>query len=475
MKKNLTQFKILHSNDIHADFFSNDKSAAGLLELDAAVKHFRDKNTLYFISGDILNGSIVDKEYKGISTFNLLNNVSPDLMCIGNHEFDYGSTWPLLLEKVADFPLICANTYIKGTKKRLFKPYRIFHINGLQIAIIGLLTATTTSKLKQQKVDNFIEVKKEYHLEVQKILNELKHLDLDLTICLTHLGYKDDIQLAKNLHPNNGVDIIIGGHSHTYLSEPTLVNGILITQAGVGADQLGYFELEIDTETNSIHNYKWSLISTKSYASSNTKLKGLLSNYKKEIEDKYKQVITILPENLEHLDRTKETSASKFISDLFVSNKEKYIAFVHGGFTRQTYINKTITLQTIQESWPFNDSLVSIEVKGDILEDFLKINTQNLHTQNFCCPSSNVKIDIMQSSINITLNHKKIDQSKNYFLLFSAYILDEMTKKNFLDGEKIISTQIISHDTNEFILQNISSSVNYCLNDRITYFNEKRI
>ena len=465
----MKKLKILHSNDIHADFFSDDNSAAGILELDATITHYKDENTLYFISGDILNGSVVDKEYRGVSTFELLNAVAPDLMCIGNHEFDYGSTWPLLLEKVAKFPLICTNIYIKSIKKRLFKPYKIFHINGLQIAVIGLLTASTTSKLKQQKVDDFIEVKKEYHMEVEQILDELSHLDLDLTICLTHLGYEDDVKLAKALNTSSGVDIIIGGHSHTYLSEPTLINDILITQAGVGADQLGCFELEIDTDKNLVHNYKWSLIDTAPYISSNIKLKSLLSRYKEEIDNKYKHVVATLADSLEHQDRTKETSAGKFIADLFVSNNENAISFVHGGFTRQKYIDKTISLQTLHECWPFNDSLISVEVQGSTLEKFLEVNTKNLNTQHFCCPSSNIKVYVKESSMRITVNAKMIDSSKSYFLLFSEYILGEMIKNGFLQGSTIISKQTISHDTNAFILQNISSSVKYCLKDRIIF------
>jgi len=75
------------------------------------------------------------------------------------------------------------------------------------------------------------------------ITNAYKNDDIDLTILLTHIGFESDLQLAAMLKPEWGVDMIIGGHSHTILEQPARVNNILIAQAGVGTNQIGRFDI----------------------------------------------------------------------------------------------------------------------------------------------------------------------------------------------------------------------------------------
>ena len=88
-----------------------------------------EKNCLYTISGDMLQGSVVDSEFKGISTIDIMNMLNPDVVTLGNHEIDYGLAHLLFLEKIAKFPIINANLYIRTTKTRLFKPYYIKEID----------------------------------------------------------------------------------------------------------------------------------------------------------------------------------------------------------------------------------------------------------------------------------------------------------------------------------------------------------
>ena len=135
----IKKLRILHSNDIHADFCGDaDEIAQNVVALEEAIDSNRVENTLYLIAGDAMTGSITDQETKGVSTIQAINYLQPDVMCLGNHEFDYGASWMLLLEKMAQFPIVCSNVYIKGTDKRLFSPYKIIYKNDVKILIIGL-------------------------------------------------------------------------------------------------------------------------------------------------------------------------------------------------------------------------------------------------------------------------------------------------------------------------------------------------
>lgn len=472
----MKKIRILHSNDIHADFFSNEEDGhSDILSLECAILSHKNENTLYFIAGDVLTGSMIDMEYKGISSFELLNSLAPDLMCVGNHEFDYGPAWPLLLEKVADFPLVCANAYIQGTSKRLFKPYQIFTLNGLTLLVIGLLTDSTEFKLKQQKSDHLIDIKEASNIEVEKVLSlpELKEMDIDLTICLTHLGHKEDVELAKSLKEKSGIDIIIGGHSHTLMNEPILENGILIVQAGSGADHLGCFDIIVNEENNNIEEFTWKLLNTSDYMVTNTTaLSTRLSYYKNEVDKKYNKLLATIDTPLWHKDRSKETSAGNFISDVLLHaiGLQDHIVFTHGGFTRTNFIDTQITLKAVNETWPFTDGLHSIEVQGKHVKELLRKNVEQIGSDFFCCMSSNINIIVQNTKIaEITHNDSIIDDDAFYSLVFSSYTLDMMTANSFIDEMHSKNKKLIIPNTNQAIMNVMSDDFKYSIKDRISF------
>ena len=138
---NTKKFTILHSNDIHGDFLAEVKDGkgnliGGLSLLSGYINKVRqeEENVLYIISGDMVQGSLIDLEYKGISTMEIMNYLAPDVVSLGNHELDYGLPHLLFLEKIANFPLVNANLYIKKYNKRLMIPYII--INNIIIPVI---------------------------------------------------------------------------------------------------------------------------------------------------------------------------------------------------------------------------------------------------------------------------------------------------------------------------------------------------
>ena len=115
---------LLHSNDLHGDFFSEkngDEVIGGASRLSGYVSKVREKeeNVIYAIAGDMFRGNVIDSEYKGISTIEIMNMISPDVVTIGNHETDYGLSHLLFLEKCARFPIINANLFIKTNQSRL--------------------------------------------------------------------------------------------------------------------------------------------------------------------------------------------------------------------------------------------------------------------------------------------------------------------------------------------------------------------
>ncbi|MCJ7731808.1 metallophosphoesterase, partial [Candidatus Bathyarchaeota archaeon] len=249
------KFTILHSNDMHGDFLAEvqgekGKLIGGLARLSGYINKVRkeEENVLYVISGEMIQGSIIDSEYKGISTIEIMNYLAPDVVSLGNHEFDYGLPHLLFLEKMANFPIVNANLYIKKYNRRLMQPFLILRKAGFDILFTGIITEKVMDTITQDSlVGSFVSLE-EARKEVGIITNAYKNQDIDLTILLTHIGYESDLELAEMLNPEWGVDLIIGGHSHTVLDKPTMINNVLIVQAGVGTDQIGRFDIIVDDD-----------------------------------------------------------------------------------------------------------------------------------------------------------------------------------------------------------------------------------
>ena len=255
--KNTKKLTILHSNDLHGDFLAehiDEKLIGGVSLLSGYINDVRkkEKNVVYAIAGDMFRGSIIDSEYQGLSTIEIMNMLSPDIVTIGNHETDYGIGQLLFLEKCAKFPIVNANLHIRTNNARLFKPCRILKIDGMKILFIGILTEEVISQTKNDgMIGSLIDVE-DAAKAIAKICNMYNSIDIDFTVLLTHIGFEEDKKLASLLDKSLGVDIIIGGHSHTLLEEPCIVNDILIVQAGTGTNQIGRFDIVVDTDNKTV-------------------------------------------------------------------------------------------------------------------------------------------------------------------------------------------------------------------------------
>jgi 5'-nucleotidase len=389
------KFTILHSNDMHGDFFSEDAKEkgeliGGLALLSGYINKVRaeEENVLYVISGDMLQGSTIDTEYKGISTIEIMNYLAPDVVALGNHEFDYGLPHLLFLEKMANFPIVNANLYIKQYNRRLMQPIKIIKKAGFEILFTGILTEKVIDSIKQDNLIGSFVTLQEASREVGKITNAYKHNDIDLTILLTHIGIESDIALAKMLNPEWGVDMIIGGHSHTILEKPEKVNNVLIAQAGVGTNQIGRFDITVDDETNSIVDYKWKLVKIDNrIAKPDLKLKKFIASFKTVVDQKYNAIVCKLARELTHPKREVETSLGNLFADAFAQNAECDVMLVGSGSIRSKSLGPIVTLQTLMECFPYDDALTRFSVTGaqlrNMFEHFMRKENRDGEGENY--------------------------------------------------------------------------------------------
>ncbi len=375
-KSGYKKFTILHSNDIHGDFLAEvregkGKLIGGLSLLSGYINKVRkeEENILYVISGDMVQGSLIDLEFKGVSTIEIMNYLSPDVVALGNHELDYGLPHLLFLEKIANFPIVNANIYVTKFNKRLMRPYLIIKKAGFEILFTGIITEKILDSLKQDSlIGSFISLEEAAN-EVGKITNAYKNDDIDLTILLTHIGFESDLELAAMLKPEWGVDLIIGGHSHTILDQPVKVNNILVAQAGTGTDQIGRYDLIIDDETNSIVEYKWQLIAINDeLAPPDAALQEYIDSFSETVDRKYSTIISKFAKKLTHPLRETETALGNMFADAFSEIAQCDVMFVGSGSIRVKELGPIITLKDFRACFPYDDSLNRFTVDGKKLK-----------------------------------------------------------------------------------------------------------
>ena len=369
---------LLHSNDMHGDFQAEAIDTAlvgGVSMLSGYIHKVREEeeNVVYCIAGDMVQGSIIDTEFRGISTIDIMNLLKPDVVSLGNHEVDYGLTHLLFLERCANFPIVNANIFIKHPLTRMFKPYVFLKVNGINIMFIGIVTEEILSGIKNDDlISNIIDVK-DAAAEVGSICDTFHGMDVDFTVLLTHIGFEEDKKLAALLDPEWGVDCIIGGHSHTVLEKPELINGVLVTTAGVGTDQIGRFDIVIDMETNSVASYKWQLLPINpETCPTDEVLEEILTHYTTKTDEKFSRILCTFPHSLTHPDRYQETELGNFFTDVFDEVFDVNLILLGSGSIRKEIAGPIITLGNLKELVPFEGEYATLSVLGSQLKQILR-------------------------------------------------------------------------------------------------------
>ena len=368
---------LLHSNDMHGDFLADnvdENLIGGVSMLSGYIDKVRreEPNTLYCVAGDMFRGSVIDSEFKGMSTIEIMNAIAPDVVTLGNHETDYGVSHLLFLEKCAKFPIINANLYIKSNHARLFKPHIVREVDGMKILFIGIITEEVMSQTKNESIIGSLVDIHDAAQEVGRICNAYNATDIDFTVLLTHIGFEEDKKLAALLDPAWGVDVIIGGHSHTFIEKPEIVNNIAIVQAGTGTDQIGRFDITIDTFNNNIESYEWSCVPINAeHCPKDPDIEKIIATYKETTDVKYNRIVTRLRKQLTHPSRIQETALGGLLSDILAESLALDIEFLGSGSVRTDAMGPLVLYSDLCECFPYDDATYMLKVTGGQLKRML--------------------------------------------------------------------------------------------------------
>lgn len=257
---------ILHTNDVHSHiepFGPEDPknpNMGGVARRATLVHQIRNENpnTLLLDAGDIFQGTPFFNFYGGELEFKLMSKLKYDAATLGNHDFDNGIEGLYSQLPNADFDFLISNYDFSDTVMNGHtSPYKVYMKDGVKIGIFGIgieLKGLVTDKLyKETKYLDPIEVTQ----DMTRILKE--ELKCDIVICLSHLGYEykneDKISDIKLARATENIDLIIGGHTHTFLERPTIETNkagkkVLVNQVGCYGVYLGRIDFYLDNDNN---------------------------------------------------------------------------------------------------------------------------------------------------------------------------------------------------------------------------------
>jgi 2',3'-cyclic-nucleotide 2'-phosphodiesterase (5'-nucleotidase family) len=373
----IERITILHWNDYHAATLPyhvadhpDSALVSGSAYFSAYLDSLKQKNENAFLvcAGDEVVGSPISTLSKGKAEFEILNLIQPDVFELGNHEFDFGLDNLRELIEIAQFPIICANVVDENSGETLVPPYLILEKGKSKIAFIGLNTEYLKDVVVEEGTKG-LEIKKAKEI-LDFYLPKLEN-KTDIQVIVSHMGFNADKKIAQEVE---GIEVIIGGHSHTTLFEPKVVNQTLICQAGSGGRYIGELNLVIDLNKDKIINYEGGLIETvNNKVDPDTVVLKKVEEFEKTCRRTLDEVIGEL--KTPWIRNPGESNLGNWNADVMREYTDADIAFINSGALRKDLAPGPIIVRDIWEINPFSDHFVSFYLSGSELLKVLETNS----------------------------------------------------------------------------------------------------
>lgn len=399
------ELTIMHTNDTHANLDNAPKRATLIKQLRA-----ENTNNLLLDAGDVFSGSLYFNTFEGQADLALMNYMQYDAMTFGNHEFDLGSSeegHASLAEFVggADFPLVGANVDFSGDANmsplvageaftKTAANGQIYsgvvkEVNGEEVGIFGLTTAETADISSPEDI-----LFTDYIDAANEAVEWFEGQEVNKIVALTHIGYDDnaavdnDRTLAAEV---DGIDVIVGGHTHTKLLPPVQVEDTVIVQANEYNKFLGQLDVTFD-EAGNVTNFVGEHHEV-ALAEEDAEAAEILAPFKEEVEELKETEIGVEANVFlngtrgEFGIRASETNLGNFITDGMLAkaqqiNPDTTIALQNGGGIRASIEPGPITYGEVLTVLPFGNALAIMEVTGQELKDALEHSVREYPKEN---------------------------------------------------------------------------------------------
>ena len=427
---------ILYENDVHCAVEGYSKLAAMKNELSETYT-----NVGVVSVGDFVQGGTLGAVSKGEYIVNLMNKVGYDAIALGNHEFDYQLPRLNELNAMSNTKFISCNFQKIGEDKTYFEPYTIVSYGNVDVAYIAITTPETINSSSPAQFKNdkgeliyTFNESKLYDI-VQTNINAAETAGADYVIALSHIGYDESGNLADItdvIENTDGFDVVLDAHSHSVIEEKVIKDksgdDVLLTSTGTKFEYIGKLTIKngaFDTELVEVESY--------------TKTDPVVDAYITEINENYAQLgnrkigeskVEFITHDKDgnRLVRNAETNLGNFCSDALRVMTGADMSFVNGGGLRAPMESGEVTFNDIFSVFPFNNQIVTAEISGQILIDFLEMAVMNYPEEDGSFPHmSGVTFSVNKSiptSVKVDANgfFEKVDGA---YRVYNVKVLDK--------------------------------------------------
>lgn len=444
---------ILYENDVHCAVEGYSKLAAMKNEL------LEDYTNVGVVSvGDFVQGGTLAAVSKGEYIVNLMNRVGYDAIALGNHEFDYQISRLNELNNISNTKFISCNFQKIGEDTSYFEPYKMVSYGNIDVAYIAITTPETIvmsspAQFKNDKgelIYTFNEAK--LYDVVQANINAAETAGADCIIALSHIGYDESGNLTDVtdlIENTDGFDVVLDAHSHSVIEEKVIKDksgdDVLLTSTGTKFKYIGKLSIKdgvFDTE----------LVEVESYAKTDWDVDAYIT----EINENYEQLgnrkigeskVEFITHDKDgnRLVRKAETNLGDFCSDALREMTGADMSFVNGGGLRAPMESGDITFNDIFSVFPFNNQVVTAEISGHLLIDFLEMTLKNYPEEGGTFPHvSGITFSVnksIASSVKLDENgfFEKVDGA---YRVYNVKVLDKTSgeyKALDLNGKYVIA------------------------------------
>ncbi len=382
---------ILHTNDVHSHLLPYKEDGTACLrdaaacsggaarEATAAAKvRSEDENVLLVDAGDQFQGTLLFNRFRGAAAQKIMNELAYDAMTLGNHEFDKGTEVLADFIRGARFPIVAANLDLRGEPalQSSIQQFVILRRGSRKIGIFGLTTPEGAVLSSGHGNVKFLEL----CAAARETVAQIKQRGVDIIIALTHIGLKEDIRLASSV---SGIDIIVGGHSHTLLSNiaagaegpyPLVVRSpagepvLIVTNASL-LSALGKLSVKLDRE-GVAEEWSGEPIRLDGTVVEDARVKAQLAAFARELAPQFNKKIAEIPfalEGDERVCRSGECSLGNLVADAMLwefREASPDAAMINSGAIRSGLSAGEVSLGRLLEVLPFRENLVLMRIRG---------------------------------------------------------------------------------------------------------------
>ncbi len=363
--------------DLHDEYFWKDgeqkyRKAGGYGRITSYFDQVRQENqgsVLVLDNGDTIHGTYPVVKDKGKNMIPILNKMGFDAWT-AHWDFAYGPDHLIDLSEKLDHPLLAINCYYEDTDELVFDPYKIENKNGIKIGLIGIANTIVDKTMP----DHFSEGiyltlgNEELPGYIDKLRNEK---DVDLIVVLAHLGYPQEVKLAKEI---DGIDVLISGHTHNRIYEPVEVNDTIIIQSGCHGSFIGRLDLRIDS--GKVTDYRHELVEIHENMSPDEEVQRLVDEIKVPHEDILEEIVGETEIGLAR-DKVMETTMDNLLLKALIDSSSAEMAFSNGWRYGSAVPPGKITIEDLWNIIPTNPPVSVCDISGQELWDMMEKNLEN--------------------------------------------------------------------------------------------------